>query len=329
MSMDHAANPTEEMIERLSSIFMPYSQARRAFVKNNKLKFVHYTTAENALDIWRSRRIYLRNTVCMNDYREFRHGLDYLLEIFHEETSRKQFINAINLCGEGLAEEALGLFDQWLPRNEFNLFVTCLSEHDPLEDEIGRLSMWRAYNKGGSVGVALVLNQEPFWLASPTANVFGSPVSYMRAEEFRSEFEKIITNVRENVEFLSSLPRQALVWTTYIMLAFAAACSKHPGFREEREWRLIHLPNQFPSAVLERSVEAINGIPQTIYKFPLVDRPEHGLVGIEPDKVLDKVIIGPSNFPYPVFEAFVAELADAGVKDPASRIVTSSIPLRT
>jgi hypothetical protein len=87
----------QKIIERLSSVFMPYSQERRAFVKEKNLKFVHYTTAENALNIWRTKRIYMRNTICMNDYREFRHGLDYLFEIFREEAWRREFIEVVNL----------------------------------------------------------------------------------------------------------------------------------------------------------------------------------------------------------------------------------------
>jgi hypothetical protein len=127
---------------------------------------------------------------------------------------------------------------------------------------------------------------------------------------------------------LKLIPRETLVGTIFCTLPFAAACSKHPGFAEEREWRLIHLPKQTPSKILQRAIEVIGGIPQTVYKIPLADRPDEGL-NTAPAKLLKKVIIGPSNFPSPIYEAFVSELENAGMKDAASKVVISSIPLRT
>lgn len=148
----------EELIDEIAAIFMPFTHERQNFVKENKIDFVHYTTTENALNIFRTR------TVCMNDYSEFRYGLDLLREVFIPDFStRKEFFDLINVCGDKLAEEAVKLFDDWLPHNEFNVYVTCLSEHDPAEDQHGRLSMWRAYNRPGAVGVALVLDQSRFW----------------------------------------------------------------------------------------------------------------------------------------------------------------------
>jgi hypothetical protein len=45
--------------------------------------------------------------------------------------------------------------------------------------------------------------------------------------------------------------------------------------------------------------------------------------------MLDRVIIGPSQFPIAMYDAFVEELDNAGVKDPSSRVVASQIPVRT
>ena len=110
---------------------------------------------------------------------------------------------------------------------------------------------------------------------------------------------------------------------------FAAACAKHPGFAEEQEWRLVYLPRMGESSVLEKSVDVIQGVPQTVYRIPLKDRPEDGLVGIEIPRLLERVIIGPSNFPWPLYEAFVAELKDAGVENADRKVVISDILLRT
>ena len=118
------------------------------------------------------------------------------------------------------------------------------------------------------------------------------------------------------------------VWFFNVLL-FASTCSKHRGFGEEREWRVIHVPKQHPSDVLEQSVEVIRGVPQTVYKIPLRNIPEEGLVGVEIQEILHHIIIGPSSYPLPLHDAFVSVLEQAGVEDAASKVITSDIPLRS
>jgi hypothetical protein len=104
---------------------------------------------------------------------------------------------------------------------------------------------------------------------------------------------------------------------------------KHEGFSEEREWRVIHAPNRMPSDNLESSIETIAGVPQRIYKIPLRSDPSAGLTGLDLDQLIDRIIIGPTQFPWVMFEAFSSALTDAGVKNSASRIAISQIPVRT
>ena len=100
--------------DQLFRIFMPMVYERKARMKEERLKFVHYTTAENALNILRSRCVYMRNTTCMTDYSEFQHGLGLLLEVFRDAVLKQQFFDAMNACGENIGEDAVKLFDDWL-----------------------------------------------------------------------------------------------------------------------------------------------------------------------------------------------------------------------
>ena len=65
-----------ELNVRLERIFMPYATKQRAALYSGPdgiipfARFVHYTSAEAALSIIRSKRLWLRNTTCMSDYRE-------------------------------------------------------------------------------------------------------------------------------------------------------------------------------------------------------------------------------------------------------------------
>jgi hypothetical protein len=111
------------------------------------------------------------------------------------------------------------------------------------------------------------------------------------------------------------------------MFAFAAVCTKHPGFVEEMEWRIMHCPTWEISAHLQRAIKVIHGVPQPIYKIPLQSIPNE-LVGIEIPALIDRIIIEPTRDPQPIWEAFKDVLASAGVPSPHEKVHQSSIPLR-
>ncbi len=109
------ANPTPEQV-RLHGIFMPYAAKKiHDFYEatGTHARFVHYTSAEAALQIIKSKRIWMRNTNCMADYSEVRHGYNILLKFFSDGNNKEMFISALEECANGIAQEAIGLFDQW------------------------------------------------------------------------------------------------------------------------------------------------------------------------------------------------------------------------
>jgi hypothetical protein len=71
------------------------------------------------------------------------------------------------------------------------------------------------------------------------------------------------------------------------------------------------------------STEPIGGVPQIIYKIPL-DKSELDLASM-----FDRLIVGPSPYPWVMYEAFVDALTRAGVTDAGNRVRISEIPLRT
>ena len=308
---------------RIGSIFSPDAAKRRQQMTNGRL--VHYTTAENALKIIQSRNVWMRNTKCMNDYMEVEYGFDRLTRFF--AVHKQIFFASLEPCAAGVAEEAVKLFDDYLDRIRAHTYIACISEHLSSEDDHGRLSMWRAYGSR-AVGVALVVNSAPFMSTSDALRAWSSPVSYMTEEEFHREMTQVIENIRSEQEYLRSITRAQLIGAIYNMLLFHATCSKHPGFAEEREYRVIHTPKISPSALVTASIQTIGGVPQNIYKIPLMNFPHEGL-SLEIPIIVNRVIIGPSDYPIPIYDAFVDELQRAGMTDAASRVVISNIPLRT
>jgi hypothetical protein len=144
-----------QTLRKLWGIFMPYATARRAKLG----RVVHYTSAENAMQIILTKTIWMRNTRCMADYREVEHGYEMLVEFFREPKRRDPFYKAFKEGRAGVEEEAVQLFNQWWNSIRFNTYIASISEHDDSEDTHGRLSMWRAF--GGIPTRAAIVMKPP------------------------------------------------------------------------------------------------------------------------------------------------------------------------
>lgn len=295
-------------------------------VKGNGGRFAYYTSAETAFRILDKKEVWMRSTSVMNDFMEVEYGLDCLRAAYNDDELHPKFKTAIDTCFSGLTAEIQDLFNGWIPHIREDTYITCISEHNIEEDAHGRLSMWRAY--GGRSGVALIFNGEPMFGTSNALAAQSSPVGYLTREGMRAQFIKAISNITESTTFIQTLERENVKQIVFSMLRYAALCTKHPGFHEEKEWRIIASPKLYGEKLLESSIEVVRGIPQPIKKIKLKDHPDEGLVGLELPKLLDRVIIGPTEFPKEIKKAFTLMLEEAGVPDAGKKIIISDIPLR-
>jgi hypothetical protein len=314
---------------RLHAIFHPYALSRVKYAFEQKLRFVHYTTAETAVNIIQSREVWMRRTTAMNDYKEFQYGMWECLAPAYKE-HKANLERVLDTMFPGCVAAFEQRFNQLVHHLEANTFITSISEHQVIEeydeDEYGRLSMWRAY--GGKNGVAIVLNGAPFHQATHALNAYTSPVAYFTPKEVRSQLAAIIQSMEANADFLKLQGVEKLQRSLFECFRWAALCTKHPGFMEEREWRIIHSPIFNPSTTLVPATVTIDGIPQKIFKIPLKNIPNEKLFGIEISEIIDRIIIGPSRFPFEIYEALVEELKKAGVPNAEEKVFTSTIPLR-
>ncbi len=317
-----SASPDRDRVRR---IFFPYMERKTRDVLAAGGRFVYYTNADTATSILRNRQLWMRNTVTMNDYMEVEHGFECLNAAYKGEPG-KVFNRSLDVCFSGLAEELKDYFNAWLPNVRRDTYITCVSEHSAEEDQYGRLSMWRAY--GGQAGVAMVLNGAVMFSESDALGAYSSPVAYMTPDMFASEFETVAKNIESEAEYISSLDREMVKDILFNMLRFAVSCTKHPGFHEEREWRVVAMPPLHPSTLLVPTVEVVRGTPQTVLKIELQNHPDLGLVGLSVPELLDRIIIGPCDFPNVILQAFRQLLLEAEVPEPDSKIVVSDIPLR-
>lgn len=315
----------ENIVSKLEDIFMPHIAKGKRQVSDDGNQYIHYTSAENALNILNSQQLWLRNPSCMNDYMEIAHGHQMLLKFFRNEDNRNKFVSAIDEYEEGIAQQIFDSFDEWWEKIKHDTFIASISVHPKDEDQHGRLSMWRAY--GSESGkAALILNNPP--QRSPKLSVIMSPAAYFTEKELEIELLEIISAINENIDYLKTLQKETVFGTVIAALIILAVCLKHPGFKEEQEWRLIYLPTMVPNNNwLVREVETIGGIPQVVYKLPLKNNEELEIAGLSIPELIDKVLIGPTQYPLAMFDAFYETLVSLGVDD--ANVVISGIPLRT
>jgi hypothetical protein len=254
--------------------------------------------------------------------------LEFLINLFSEPSNKKMFAEALEASAPGAAPEAIALFNQWWADISLNTYIASISEHDDKEDKHGRLSMWRAFG-GTAARVAIVFKVSTSTLHAGVFNLVVSPVSYMTEEEVQGQFLQVVANIRDSCEFLKSIGRSRIVQCVFNMLAAGVTCLKHEGFKEEREWRLIYAPKRWPSTLIESSTEVVGGIPQVVYKIPF-DMTVPGIPSVlDFSNIFDRLIIGPSQYPWAIGEAFITALRNAGVAVPEGRCFASEIPIRT
>lgn len=307
------------------SLLHPTAWRKVDALKRKHGRFVHYTTAEAAAKMLLSKQVWMRRTLIMNDFMETEYGLQLLLEAYNRDVG-KEFQTTLNEIAPDLATQCAQSFDGWLHIFKRETYMSCISEHDDDEDALGRLSMWRAY--GNTSGVAIVCNNTPFVADSDALKAYSSPVAYFTSHQFNDEFREITHNLRKNISLFRALPEGALRGMIFNVYRFAMLSTKHPGFHEEREWRIIYTPSFDKSPHISSSVEILNGIPQHVCKIPLKNIPEEHFFGADPSEIVSRIIVGPTKHPYASYAAFVSILSEIGVSDASKKVVVSEIPLR-
>ena len=310
----------------IANVFHSNSLERIAKAIESKTRFVHYTNADTAMKLIKNKEVWLRKSTNMNDSMEVEHGFNCLAASYRKHKST--FAPTFEALYPGICIRIEKYFEDWLPTYRTGTFIACVSEHDNNENQMGRLSMWRAY--GGNAGVAIVMNGEVFHrpVSSDALKGYTSPVDYLDMNGFDFEFVKLISAISSNIDLLSSIGEEAFFYSVTHAFRYATICTKHPGFLEEREWRVIYSPAIEKSDIILETIESIAGVPQKVCKLPLANKPELGLYGLELPQLIDRIIIGPCHYPDEICEAFVHLLQDAGIENADSKVVVSDIPLR-
>jgi hypothetical protein len=329
----------DENLMKLEEVFMPgffrykkdyYSSS--SGLMNSDAYFVHYTSAKAALNIIKQKCFWMRNAKYMSDFSEVQHGYNVMSKfVSHGNDSWEKFSKIVEEIVPGSIEKAISIYNSYDEGIKSGTYILSMSEHDECENEYGRLSMWRAFG-GQSERVAIVFRIPAHSSGALALKIFFNPVSYVKDDEEYKEIEEVIENVKNNKAFLCSVNPELVALNIVAMILVNIVCMKHKGFKEEREWRCVYHPKCFASELstrlIEQSVEDVGGVPQVIYKIPLNAAVDPVLSDLDFCNLFDGLIIGPSKYPYAMYEAFCLELEKVGVVDAASKVRVSDIPIR-
>lgn len=313
----------DENTIRYFEIFVPGYLEEANKIRQEETRFVYYTNADTAMKIIQNGELWLRNVTVMNDFKEISYGLELIFNTFRGDAG-KRFKEAVESIFPGTIEEVDHRLAEWIEDWKLETYIACVSVHNRSEDRTGRLSMWRAYGN-----IALVVRNTPMMATTQKLAIYSIRVLYQSPEDYAERVDTITQNIVKNSDYLRGLGQQTLAAYVHHMLFLTAISSKHPGFKEEQEWRIFYRPSEERSSIVKERVEVLGGVPQVVHTMPLRHDPDNGLHHADIPNLIDRVIIGPTSYPYISCLAFSKALQDAGDPNGREKVVVSDIPLRS
>jgi hypothetical protein len=289
----------------------------------------HYTSIETLERILASDEMWFSNPLYMNDLEELRFGMSQSAAAFRIHAGIKQ------ACGtEDRYAILLKAFDTHFQEfdqvHAFDTYVLCFSEHDA-DDTDGMLSMWRGYGSDGR-GVAVVID-------TSNINVIDTPLFIISNVTYASRPDRLAWIGKKLDEFAvlvkgsgvtdATLPIAAVMLLER-MKAFALF-TKDRGFREEREWRFVHMRQLDRGHILESMLGYAIGRRGLEPKLKFKVAPIEGITALDLslEKLIHRIILGPSIsnvLTAKTVQRMLEKLGKAGLAD---KIRASATPFRS
>jgi len=274
-------------------------------------RLFHYTSQAGLLGIVSSNVLWATNALYLNDSSELAYGLSVAREQISALARRSDLITEFLRRGELLLDWAT-----LLPNRQF--YACCFCEDSDL------LSQWRCYaDRGG--GYAIGFDIEDLARAGLKKHLSLFPVEYGSGPHSRllthdleaacDALEHCSQQSPGNEEQLLSAASEELKLT----LIYRVLSLKHPGFKEEREWRI--LANFHPT-----DPSRLRFRPGQTTVVPYIELGISDL-GVSSAKLpIREVVHGPSAHPQLASQSLASLFEKQGFDIPAIR--SSTIPLR-
>lgn len=288
----------------------------------------HYTSISTLECILKNNEVWFSNPLFMNDLEELRFGILEGAAAFRRHSGIKEACKTPAQYAYLLEqfEEKFNLFDS---KHALDTYVFCLTEHN-LANTDGVLSMWRGYGSNGN-GAAIVFNPSQFVhtenspLIIDKVNYLSGPQRLQWIDVKLSQFAQLLRSIDIPNEMLY-LPVHSL----FERLKMFALFTKHHGFLEEQEWRIVYLRERDSKGYLNNMLDYAvgrNGIePKLKYKIKPIEgltRPDLSL-----ESLIEKIILGPA-LSNPLAQSAVKRMLERLEKPSlANKVTASTTPYR-
>lgn len=295
---------------------------------NNRPLLAHYTSIQTFEQIVTKEEFWFSNPLFMNDLEELRFGMNEGAREFYNSREMR------DACGNAKNYEKIllnfdRLFNEFDSKHVLNTFILCFSEHKR-EDNDGLLSMWRGYGNAGS-GVAVVIDTgelKPY----PESPLIVGRVHYAsksaRKDWIREKLTKLAKVIAEHAKNDDDYFYATYAWLH--RLKSFSLFTKHYGFREEKEWRIVYMSDRDNDQLFKKyfGYLATNRGIEPKLKLPINSVPELKTQNISISSLVDRIILGPSVSSVLAVNSLRQMLKAIGQDGLAERVVASEIPFR-
>lgn len=285
----------------------------------------HYTSIATLERIAQTGEIWFSNPLYMNDVDELRYGMSLGLHAVRSHTGLREACPPAHY--NALLDAFDALYATFDSDSAFDVYVFSCSEHDNEIGDDGLLSMWRGYGGDGN-GVAIVFDMEPLLRARTPMLVHQVQyLSYEDSEAWMADklqrFARALQQAGGPVEGM-----QAAAAALFERIKLFALFTKHRGFHEEREWRIVYLREQDADGVFAQHLHYTIG-PRGIeprLRFTTDALRGHG---VQPSlrEMVQRIILGPV-LATPLALRSVQRMLEIYQPAWADRVTRSSTPYR-
>ena len=319
----------EDILTQQSPFLALYADLKKEeeFYEKKPL-LAHYTSLSNLESIFKHDEVWLSNPLFMNDFEEVRFGvIEGLEQIKASKNLRTSLLVDSNY--DTFIRHYYSFFSLFAEEHVIDTYVFCLSLHDQSDND-GKLSMWRGYGASGNGACivldsskVLVLENSPFILAR---------VHYATRQERREKIVSYVDQLSVIISTLQQSDEQIRLAAYYLFerIKLFALFTKHSGFTEEDEWRIVYLPDRDLKKMIYPMIDYWIG-PKGIepkLKLALKEIPfgEKGAFSLK--KITDRIIVGPSTSSPMALKMVQKMLKKNSCDDLCNRVVASTIPFR-
>lgn len=288
-------------------------------------KLMHYTSIENIENILRTDETWFSNPLNMNDHEELRYVILEAHNKFYGSDNLKALVQFDNL-----KKHFEYFFGEFSYRHSLDVYAFCFSEYSE-SDSDGLLSMWRGYGGNGK-GAAIVLDTEK--LESKEGSPFiVAKVIYLSKVERLKWIDNVFNKASELINSRNLNTDEDLYHAAYYMferIKIFALFTKHSGFKEEKEWRVVFLKERNTDPELDKMLgyaKTTRGL-EPKFKFKFEGRESISRSEFSISSLTYKIILGPS-FSSPMALSTFARMLDlVGKPELKERVSVSDIPFR-